>query len=719
MFKHSLQIKITVIVVMVLVFGFSTLIYQVIKQDEEALLKEKEKAGEMMAIPILYAIYEDMLAGEAGTVYYMMKGVSHVKGVERVQIIKGNGEIAFTSDKTFKAVEKEYGEFDPDWLTPRITARKSDVAGVESAEFKAAFPSLKNGTTPMHYIEVSGGKTLFTYLIPIEERNRCKACHKPGNGRGVLMLSVSLEETYAALKTSRNRWIMFGLGTIAVVSIVLTLSLRIGVIRRVEKLALAAEIIADRDFTHRLDVASKDEIGMLAGTMNDMSGQLYDLYADMETQVKERTEELNEFGFKLRKLYEVSFATMSDAKSFSQLVLSEIADMLDVDAAAVGTVSNGEWIGYAVADRKNLGIEEGMRFPLDEVYCGHVSNTKKPLIITDAASSEEFRTHPDFVKNGYASYLGVPVFIGSEFFGILCTFSKSPHNYTEQDSILHQLLSKRLEFEFVKERAQGELKVAVLQADQANRAKSDFLANMSHELRTPLTIIIGFSEVLRDGLFGKLNEKQHDYTKKILESAWHLLEIINTILDIAKIESGKMDIELSSISIRDLLDTSTMVFKGKATQKNIDVSLEIEPGSEIEITADQTKLKQIMFNLIGNALKFTPDGGSIVVRAKKVCCLPPEVSSLGLKDECIEISVEDTGIGIIAEEIPMLFKPFSQLESPYTKTYEGTGLGLALTKRLVELHGGKITIESKLGKGSRFSFILPLKAQTEFNLLLG
>jgi len=230
--------------------------------------------------------------------------------------------------------------------------------------------------------------------------------------------------------------------------------------------------------------------------------------------------------------------------------------------------------------------------------------------------------------------------------------------------------------------------------EDASRSKSDFLANMSHELRTPLNSVIGFSEVLQDQFFGPINEKQQEYVTNILASGKHLLSLINDILDLSKVESGKMELELCAFSLREAVDAALMMLREKALKGGIEISLELDPEADIRIAADQRKLKQILFNLFSNAVKFTPTGGSVSITATR-------------KGDYIEISVVDTGIGIRAEDIPKLFQAFTQLESVYTKGFEGTGLGLALTKRLVELHGGRVWVESTFGTGSRFYFTIP------------
>lgn len=263
-----------------------------------------------------------------------------------------------------------------------------------------------------------------------------------------------------------------------------------------------------------------------------------------------------------------------------------------------------------------------------------------------------------------------------------------------------------------------------LLAEAANRAKSDFLANMSHELTTPLNSIIGFSQILQDGLFGDLNEKQKEYVSDILESGIRLLGLLNDMLDIAKLDTSTKGLKKNKFLLKDLLNTMIIFFKEKSLEKNILISLEIAPEAEIEIEADLRMMKQIIFNLLDNALKYTPNGGSVRVAARRVTMqdtghtmqegqilpIPPLLKGGegGLID-FIEISVQDTGIGIRQENLPMLFQTFTQFESPYNKKYSGAGLGLALTKKLVELHGGKIWAESEYGKGSKFSFVIPVK----------
>ncbi|MGE0486674.1 MAG: GAF domain-containing protein [Gammaproteobacteria bacterium] len=227
----------------------------------------------------------------------------------------------------------------------------------------------------------------------------------------------------------------------------------------------------------------------------------------------------------------------------------------------------------------------------------------------------------------------------------------------------------------------------------ANQHKSEFLANMSHELRTPLNAIIGFSEVMIEGLFGELNEKQDDYLKDIHSSGEHLLSLINDILDLSKIEAGRMELDVESFDIGAALGNTLTLIRERAQQHGIHLAFEAA-GELGEMRADQRKLKQVMLNLLSNAVKFTPDGGSITVRA-------------AYEGEVLAVSVTDTGIGIAPEDQEAVFQEFRQAGGQHLNKSEGTGLGLSLTRRFVEMHGGTISLDSTVGEGSTFAFTLP------------
>ncbi|MDO8281199.1 MAG: ATP-binding protein [Thermodesulfovibrionia bacterium] len=248
-----------------------------------------------------------------------------------------------------------------------------------------------------------------------------------------------------------------------------------------------------------------------------------------------------------------------------------------------------------------------------------------------------------------------------------------------------------------RKKAEEYLQNALITAEASNKVKSDFLANMSHELTTPLNSVIGFSQVLKDGLSGELNTDQQEYVDNVLQGGMRLLSLIRNMLDLVRAESGKDELIVKRFLLKETLKSSVAMFNEISIERNLKLTLQIEPAADIVIETDAGKLTRILYNLIDNAVKFTPAGGSVSVSARKI-----EAEKL------IEISVTDTGIGITPENIDKLFQPFAQLESPYTKTYGGTGIGLILTKRFVELLGGRIWAESEYGKGSKFIFVIPI-----------
>jgi signal transduction histidine kinase len=232
------------------------------------------------------------------------------------------------------------------------------------------------------------------------------------------------------------------------------------------------------------------------------------------------------------------------------------------------------------------------------------------------------------------------------------------------------------------------------QLEAASRHKSEFLASMSHELRTPLNAVIGFSEVLQQRMFGELTAKQAQYVDVILASGRHLLSLINDILDLSKVEAGRMELEPTTFDLRLALENTLALVRERAARHGLRLELAVD-GELGQVTADERKVKQILLNLLANAVKFTPEGGSVEVRAAR-------------GDGAIEISVSDTGIGIAPEDHQVIFEEFRQVGTDYARKREGTGLGLALVKRLVELHGGRIQVASEVGKGSIFTVTLPL-----------
>jgi two-component system CheB/CheR fusion protein len=261
-------------------------------------------------------------------------------------------------------------------------------------------------------------------------------------------------------------------------------------------------------------------------------------------------------------------------------------------------------------------------------------------------------------------------------------------------------ITERREIENGLKKAHEELKALTTELERVARVKSEFLANMSHELRTPLNSINGFSEVLYDETFGPLNEKQKKYVNNVLISGKHLLLLINQILDMAKVEAGKMKLKISILQMKSLLNEISLLVADMAGKKKLQILLDIADDLP-DIEADELKVKEVIYNLLSNTVKFTPEGGKIGIRAKSV-------------DSGVEVVVWDTGVGIARENMEKIFEGFFRVDTPYSRVTEGTGLGLPLSKKLVELHGGKLTVESAgLNKGTSVKFTLPIISRGE------
>ena len=244
-------------------------------------------------------------------------------------------------------------------------------------------------------------------------------------------------------------------------------------------------------------------------------------------------------------------------------------------------------------------------------------------------------------------------------------------------------------------RMNDELRRVYMELEAVSRHKSEFLTSMSHELRTPLNAIIGFSQVLREEMFGSVNEKQAEYLDDIVSSGHYLLSLINDVLDLSKVEAGQVELEVQPFSVREVLERGVVMVRERATEDGVEVALESDPDVDV-VEGDERRIKQVIFNLLSNAVKFTPAGGAVDVSAARV-------------NGEVRIAVADTGPGIALEDHERIFEEFQQTEAGLEQR-EGTGLGLALSKRFVELHGGRIWLESEPGSGSTFVFTLPVRS---------
>jgi len=325
---------------------------------------------------------------------------------------------------------------------------------------------------------------------------------------------------------------------------------------------------------------------------------------------------------------------------------------------------------------------------------GRMAMTGEPVQIQDIMDegSYQSRVRKLLLRVGYRSLLVVPLMRENHLLGGLAVNRTSPGAFDADVIALLKTFATQSALAIQNARLYREIEVKSRELETASRHKSEFLANMSHELRTPLNAIIGFSEVLTERLFGELNDKQAEYVVDITESGRHLLYLINDILDLSKIEAGRMELDATDFVLATAIDSTVNLVRERAQRREITLRCAVDERLTT-VHADERKVKQVLLNLLSNALKFTPEGGTIEVRATA-------------HDDRTEIAVSDTGVGIALEDQDAVFEEFRQVGATARKI-EGTGLGLAISRKFIELHGGKIWVTSEPGIGSTFAFTLP------------
>jgi len=579
--------------------------------------------------------------------------------------------------------------------------------------------------------------------------------------------TVILSQSKATILTPiRNFKLFFSLFVLMSFGVVLLLS--IAYIRKtlgpLESLKEGTSRILTGDFKTLVEVKTNDEIEDLAVSFNEMSLQIGKQFKALTT------------------IAEIGRATSSvlNIQILVETVLVVMQKMLDFDRGFILLANRekthllyaGDY-GFSVEkSTKNQTVMYSIQDPADPKVFAKSFHAKKMTAVHGTAnnSNEHQEDTLTIQKEGsLTSLICVPIVYENESLGILAVeMFTTRRSISQSDQSLLQGIASQMakgisnaltfqkleESEAALKTSHEELEIRVdertkelkqtninlqteiserkrieialfeakKEADLANTAKSEFLASMSHELRTPLNNIIGFSQLMADGQLGEINDSQKEFLGDVLNSSNHLLSLINDILDLSKVEAGKLELEPSELNIKDLLEHSLIMIKEKAMENGIRLRTEIGEIPDM-ITADERKLKQVIYNLLSNAAKFTDKGGSITLAAhpissdngyvvtrdgRKIELPQNEVGDKTEEKSFLELSVIDTGIGLEPEEIVKVFRPFEQAESSGSIKYQGTGLGLSLTKRLVELHGGQIWAHSEgKGTGSVFSFVLP------------
>jgi signal transduction histidine kinase len=421
------------------------------------------------------------------------------------------------------------------------------------------------------------------------------------------------------------------------------------------------------------------------------------------TELQARTRELTRSVDQLTALGEVGRAVSStlDLETVLTTIVSRANQLSGTDAGAIYEYDEQAEEFHLRATQNLpedfLEIARPMALRKGEGGTGRLAETREPVQIPDIAEEHAYhsRLRDVLLRLGFRALLAVPLLREDHIIGGLVVNRKAPGEFSTETIDLLNTFATQSALAIQNARLFREIEDKSAQIEVANQHKSEFLANMSHELRTPLNAVIGFSEVLLERMFGELNPKQEEYLQDIFSSGRHLLSLINDILDLSKIEAGRMELDLTTFDLPVALDNALTLVRERATRHGIALHL-VADDRLGAVVGDERKIKQVVLNLLSNAVKFTPEGGRVTVRA-----LPA--------GDAVEVSVSDTGIGIAPEDQAAIFEEFRQVGTDYARKREGTGLGLTLARKFVELHGGTIRVASETGKGSTFSFTLPVR----------
>jgi two-component system, NtrC family, sensor kinase len=419
------------------------------------------------------------------------------------------------------------------------------------------------------------------------------------------------------------------------------------------------------------------------------------------TELQARTAELTRSVGELTALGEVSQALSStlDVEAVLNTIVSRASQLAGAAGCSIyeynETAKQSKLRATHIYDSEFVEALQATPLRKGEGLMGRAAEMREPIQIPDITQPGAYQSsiRDTLIQFGYRALLSVPLLREDHIIGSLSFNRKAPGAFPAEVVDVLKTFATQSALAIQNARLFREIADKSAQLEAASRHKSEFLANMSHELRTPLNAIIGFSEVLAEKMFGDVNEKQTEYLRDILESGRHLLSLINDILDLSKIEAGRMELEPADFHLPGVIENALILVRERASRRGITLGSTIDERLGL-IRGDERKVKQVLLNLLSNALKFTPEGGRIYVGGR-------------LDGEMAEVSVADTGVGIAPADQEAVFEEFRQVGAA-EKRVEGTGLGLTLSRKFVELHGGRIWVQSEVGHGSTFTFTLPL-----------
>jgi signal transduction histidine kinase/HAMP domain-containing protein len=468
----------------------------------------------------------------------------------------------------------------------------------------------------------------------------------------------------------------------------------------IRALQVGARQLEVSDFGYRIKVKAADEIEELAERFNRMADQLQGSYGALEQKVEERTRDLEQSVRELKALEEIGRAVASslDLNALLATIVTRAVELSQADAGAIYSYDAKRHTfelaeAYGV-DQEFRDAVRAVRIKLDESAMGFSAKKREPIGIPDLSKAGHFPLKDLTLKAGFHSVLVVPLIGQEEILGALVVQRRATGDFPVSTVGLMQTFADQSVVAMANARLFREIDQKGRELAIANEHKSQFFANMSHELRTPLNAVLGYSELLVDGLYGAMPEKAIEVLERIQTNGKHLLGLINDVLDIYKIEAGQLTLALDDYSVQSLVETVVSSAGSLAQKKGIELKAAV-PENLPTGRGDQRRLTQVLLNIVSNAIKFT-DAGSVQV-------------NVGAVNGEFNIAVRDTGPGIAPEDQARIFDEFQQVDSSMTRQKGGTGLGLSIARRLVNLHGGRIEVQSALGEGSTFSIVLPVR----------
>jgi signal transduction histidine kinase/HAMP domain-containing protein len=516
---------------------------------------------------------------------------------------------------------------------------------------------------------------------------------------------------------------IYGIGALSIIIIVAIWFTSIFITKRyisspLLKLQESASSIAHGNLDTFVDKSSRDEIGLLAKHLDIMRGSIKQLFVKLqeskekledysrtlEQKVETRTLDLARTVEELKALGDVS-QTVNSTLDLQTVLTRIVRHAVQISIADAGTIYEFDEneqvfiprINFGVSDEFIQAMRESRQRVGDRTVLGQCAERKLPVQIPDLVDIPDYPLSY-MKKTDFRALLAVPLLRKDRHIGGLVIRRKSAGEFTESVVNLLQTFAEQSVIAIHNARLFHEIEDKGRELQAANKHKSEFLANMSHELRTPLNAILGYTELIIDNIYGDVTDKIKDVLERVEKNGQHLLNLINDVLDLSKIEAGRLYLSLNDYSIQDVIQTVFISVEALAGEKNLELKMKVSEGLKTG-KGDEQRIAQVILNLVGNAIKFT-EQGKIEVNAT-------------VSNESFLISVSDTGPGLSETDQKKIFDEFQQADNSSTRAKGGTGLGLSISKKIVEMHGGRIWVDSILGKGSTFSFTLPIRVERQ------